>query len=375
MQAWFSRFIRGRTFAILFYMLGAGLILYLTSRLGILAESWFGYSLRPAILLLLSAICLYMLIYVNTKKDDKKPQKLFHLCGILFCFFPSMIACFLLFDLLRGIFGIEDGRLYLIPFLIAVGISLYGFGHARKLTVREYTVPILPDSDPHQPDLTAVLLSDIHAGSYVTRHQLHKIVETVNGLHPDLVILAGDTFDQDAFGHCDMDGIRTELQHLTPKGRIYAVLGNHDPKSTHPEVRDYFRSAGIRLLIDQWADTDHLRIAGRDDILGNPGRKPLNTILPADAPGKPLIVIDHNPLGIDEAVRSGASLILCGHTHKGQFFPATLFTKWAYGRRGFYGHCQTGGCHSIVSSGAGYFQLPVRIGTDSEVVAIHLVKS
>lgn len=59
---------------------------------------------------------------------------------------------------------------------------------------------------------------------------------------------------------------------------------------------------------------------------------------------------------------SGGRFVLCGHTHKGQFFPATLFTKWAYGRRGFYGHFQTGETHSVVSSGTGYFQLPVRLG-------------
>ena len=83
------------------------------------------------------------------------------------------------------------------------------------------------------------------------RKQLHKIVDAVNRLQPDLVIMAGDTFDQDAFGHCDMDGVKAELQRLQPEGNVYAVLGNHDPDSSHKEVKEYFEEAGIHLLIDE----------------------------------------------------------------------------------------------------------------------------
>ena len=80
-------------------------------------------------------------------------------------------------------------------------------------------------SSKHQrSEVKAVLLSDIHTGSYVDRKQLHKIVDAVNRLQPDLVIMAGDTFDQDAFGHCDMDGVKAELQRLQPEGNVYAVL-------------------------------------------------------------------------------------------------------------------------------------------------------
>ena len=68
----------------------------------------------------------------------------------------------------------------------------------------------------------------------------------------------------------------------------------------------------------------------------------------------------------------GASLVLCGHTHRGQFFPATIFTRWANGRRFFYGRESFGRTEAVISSGAGFFQLPMRIGTDSEVVEIRL---
>lgn len=100
------------------------------------------------------------------------------------------------------------------------------------------------------------------------------------------------------------------------------------------------------------------------------GVKPVNKIdlkIP-----KPKIVMDHNPMGIGEGIEQNADLVLRGHIHKGQFFSATLFTKLAYGARGFYGHTTTGHTRSIVSAGAGHFQLSMRIGTNSELVAIHV---
>ena len=87
----------------------------------------------------------------------------------------------------------------------------------------------------------------------------------------------------------------------------------------------------------------------------------------------PLIVIDHNPQGNDEAVQCGADLVLCGHTHRGRMFPVNLLTKWAYGAPRFGGHHSWGKTHAVISAGCSVFQLPVRVGTSNEVVAIDLL--
>ena len=49
MQVWFSKFIRGRVFSVLFCILGFGLTIYLSSRLGILIEGFAGLDLQLAI--------------------------------------------------------------------------------------------------------------------------------------------------------------------------------------------------------------------------------------------------------------------------------------------------------------------------------------
>lgn len=98
MQVWFSKFIRGRVFSVLFCILGFGLTIYLSSRLGILIEGFAGLDLQLAIFLILTVFCTYMLIYVNIHRENKKTQKLFNLCGIIFSFFPSAVIWFFLFD-------------------------------------------------------------------------------------------------------------------------------------------------------------------------------------------------------------------------------------------------------------------------------------
>ena len=51
----------------------------------------------------------------------------------------------------------------------------------------------------------------------------------------------------------------------------------------------------------------------------------------------------------------------------------TYFTKLANGKHYFYGCESFGKTRAVISSGAGFFQLPVRIGTSNEVVDIQLV--
>lgn len=368
MGHWFGKFVRGKAFSALFCALVLGLILYLSSRLGALAEAFTGFDLRVVIFAAMAAFFAYMLAYFNSRKEDKKTRKLFDLCGILLCFFPNMALCFLLYDAAALLFGLEDSRLYLIPLLLSAAVTVYGFAHARSLAVKEYTATLSGKGQ----NFKLALLSDIHAGAYVDQKQLHKIISAVNQAGADMVVMAGDTFDQDAFGRCDLAAVKSELLALRPKGRIYAVLGNHDPHSPCEEVQEFFRDAGIELLIDRCVETQEVLLIGRDDILGNPRRKSLAGLLSGQPGHKPKVVIDHNPVGIGEGIEQNADLVLCGHTHKGQFFPATLFTKLAYGARGFYGHTITGHTHSIVSAGAGYFQLPMRIGTNSELVVIHV---
>ncbi|MCD8021911.1 MAG: hypothetical protein LUF30_02655 [Lachnospiraceae bacterium] len=85
-------------------------------------------------------------------------------------------------------------------------------------------------------------------------------------------------------------------------------------------------------------------------------------------PDKPFLVIDHQPSQLNELAAAGADLILSGHTHDGQMFPANLITR--LGWMNSYGKLEIGTATSIVTSGAGTWGPPIRIGTHNEVVEI-----
>jgi predicted MPP superfamily phosphohydrolase len=79
----------------------------------------------------------------------------------------------------------------------------------------------------------------------------------------------------------------------------------------------------------------------------------------------PIILLDHQPINLEEGQRNGIDLQLSGHTHNGQFFPNNLIAKhifensWGYLRKGEY--------QIVVSSGFGTWGPPIRIGSNSEI--------
>ena len=109
----------------------------------------------------------------------------------------------------------------------------------KEEQMKMYSV-ILGDNKKH---LKAVLLSDLHIGTFVDQKQTRKIVEAGNKIGADFVVIAGDTFDEGAFAHCARAEISQELQKMCPKGQVYAALGNHDPSSNDPDVRTFFQEA------------------------------------------------------------------------------------------------------------------------------------
>ena len=84
-----------------------------------------------------------------------------------------------------------------------------------------------------------------------------------------------------------------------------------------------------------------------------------------------MIVLEHNPKNIDE-YNNDVDLILSGHTHKGQIFPANLITKLLYTIDYGYLKEKNNNPNVIVTSGVGTWGMPFRIGTNNEIVNIKI---
>lgn len=265
------------------------------------------------------------------------------------------------------------GGLTVTVLVLTAITSIYGFCNARQIDSVSYEVELSKATDIS--DLNIVMISDLHLGSLGSEGRLEEIVERINAQKPDLICIAGDFFDTDFAAIRNPEKAKETLKTLRATYGTYVCLGNHDAGSTASQMTDFLRQCDIRLLAEEYTVIDNrLVLVGRLDgtpIGGYAGqsRKPLSQVLNDVDASLPVIVLDHNPGNISE-YHQEVDLILCGHTHKGQLFPASLITGAMYTID--HGHYQKDAQspHVIVTSGIGYWGMPMRVGTDSEIVTI-----
>ena len=250
-----------------------------------------------------------------------------------------------------------------------------GVIHATQLTHVAYTVPI--DSAMDVSDLNIVLVSDLHLGAVGSEARLEDTVDEINRRKPDIVCIAGDLFDTDYAAIRDPEAASEILRGIDATYGVYLCFGNHDAGETAPQMREFVRRSGITLLDDTYTVIDgRLVLAGRLDAspIGGYGeceRAELSAVLDGADPTLPVVVMDHNPTHFD-TYPDEVDLVLSGHTHQGQIFPANLVTGLLYTvDHGMYRR-EAGGPTLIVTSGAGTWGMPMRVGTDCEIVSIRL---
>jgi predicted MPP superfamily phosphohydrolase len=256
--------------------------------------------------------------------------------------------------------------------LFLVGTLVYGVWNARTPVVTAYEVTIPKSGGPYR-ELNVVMASDLHLGIINGESRIDRLAQMVNGLHPDVILLAGDILDGDLqpFVEQHMGSALGKLQ--APLG-TYAVLGNHDARGAQlPVFRQELERAGIQLLTDEAVEVGNgFYLAGRKD----PGwgaddtRKPLSELLRSVDRSRPILLMDHQPKRLDEAEAAGVDLQVSGHTHRGQIWPGSLITSRIY--EVDWGQLQKGGTNVVVSLGFGTWGPPIRIGNRPEVVSIRV---
>jgi len=117
-----------------------------------------------------------------------------------------------------------------------------------------------------------------------------------------------------------------------------------------------------------------VQLIGRDDRdserMGNTTRKPLPKLIEGLDKNYPIIVLNHQPFNLGDAVNEGVDLHLSGHTHHGQLWPLNYMTNAIYELS--WGFLKKGNTNFYVSSGYGTWGPPVRIGNTPEIVVFNL---
>ncbi len=257
--------------------------------------------------------------------------------------------------------------------LALLGLTAYGAWRARTPVVTEYALSIPKGAGQHR-ELQVVLVSDTHLGSINGNGRIQELVSTVNRLNPDLILVAGDIIDDD-FRPFLAHNMAAELSQMKSRLGTYGILGNHDAGSEDlPAFRAEMERAGIHLLVDEWVKVDNsFVIAGRNDSsqTRRGGRAtPLSQLLTGVDPALPVLLMDHQPNRLDEAVAAKVDLQVSGHTHRGQIFPGNLITSRVF--EVDWGYLKKEATQFVVSLGYGTWGPPIRIGNRPEVVSIHL---
>ena len=163
---------------------------------------------------------------------------------------------------------------------------------------------------------------------------------------------------------------------------IYYVYGNHDNGRYEgmtfgpEEIKENLENNGVTVLDDEVVCLDDVNIIGRKDasFWGNNPRlssEELYQKIPEDKKYNYTILLDHQPLDLNENADIGVDLQLSGHTHGGQLFPMGIIQSHASDTL-VSGSREIGDFTAITSSGIAGWRYPIKTGARSEYVVINV---
>jgi len=270
---------------------------------------------------------------------------------------------FLLMSMNLGIVGLTS---------VLGGIGLF---HARKratVFTQNISIPNLP---LEFQGLKIAQISDLHIGPTIKGDYARIVVDQVNALKPDLIFFTGDMVDGSV--HRLSEDVEP-LRDLKSKYGTYFVTGNHEYYSGAMQWVDKVHELGMIHLENEHRILTRgdasLAIAGVTDLMAHHTVKSHKTDpqkamrgIPDDMPS---IMLAHQPGTADLTDGLSIDLMVCGHTHGGQFMPFNLAVARAHKySAGLYRHEKM---QVYVNRGTGYWGPPLRLGIPSEITLFNL---
>jgi len=224
-------------------------------------------------------------------------------------------------------------------------------------------------------ELNIAMASDIHMGTIIGPHRISHLVDSINSLHPDIILLSGDIVDED-LAPVIRQNLGDVIKKLKAPLGVYGITGNHEYIGGADTAVQYLEQHGITILRDSVIKVaESFYLAGREDRdmsrFDGRNRISVQKLLEKTDKSLPIILLDHQPFDLQSAQLAGVDLQLSGHTHHGQIWPLNYITKAIY--EVSMGYLKKGETNYYVSSGYGGWGPPVRIGNRPEIVNIRLI--
>ena len=253
-----------------------------------------------------------------------------------------------------------------ISFLGATFLYLYGIRNASVTKVTRVVVKI-PNLPEWWHGRRIAFMIDVHFGNGYGVGFAEKTVRKLSSLAPEAVFIGGDLFDG---VKCDPDEIIAPFKKLQVSHGIYFASGNHEYYGDSELFFSAIKHAGIVILKNEGKTIEGMNFFGVDfkDTSEKNNFEKIIAEMKLDQ-SKANVLVKHVPDNLEIAEQAGVSLELSGHTHHGQIFPFSYFTRKIF--KGYdYGLKQLGKMAVYTSSGVGAAVVPFRIGTQSEIALI-----
>lgn len=336
-------------------------------------------------IILFIQIILTGMLGISLLIPNSNIKKIFNIIGnyylglIIYAFFV-LILLFIIRLFLKRV----SKKMYIIigfiAIILVIGINIYGVINSNIIHTTRYSVNISKKSSVES--LKIVMVADLHLGYNKGYNMIKNMVNKINKEKPDVVVIAGDIFDNNYDALDNPDDMIKELKRIKTKYGVYAVYGNHDikenvlfgftfgnNKQSDSRMNKFLKNSNIKLLKDDYVlIKDSIYLYGRPDYNKSIKRKSVKGVVNKMDKSKPIIVVDHQPKELDDLAMNGVDLDLSGHTHDGQIFPLNLFVKLAY--KNSYGIKNIGNMNSIVTSGIGIYGPNMRVLTKAEITSI-----
>lgn len=311
----------------------------------------------------------YMFFIYFSIRKLRLPRIFFQIIYIIFGFWLGFMLYFSLITIFFKIlakFGIQTHYQFVISIITTAVILIYGFIQNQKFEIRHFDIKI---DKPLPSPITIVSVSDVHLGYGKTQKKIESYVNSINSQTPDVILIAGDLIDDNA-QVLKLHSIAETLHNLHAPLGIFAVTGNHEFLAGSKEADTFYEEAKIRLLKNEVISLQNgLQIVGLED---RSSRRKINAedMIQKVDKLKPIVLLDHQPFKLTKKAELGFDMQISGHTHRGQMVPLNLFTSLLFEMD--HGYRKIGNCHTFVSSGLSLWGPQFRIGTQNEMLVIHL---